>query len=450
MRVHLRAPTALVDEPLDAVVTGLAAGERVELEAETRDAAGAVWRSVGRFAADPRGVVRTRTHASRGGTYAGTDRSGPTWSMAPADERAVPNVPPDRGVVQTFADAQYAGAAPVAIEVRAWSASGAAAETSAERWFGDPGVADACVRDGGLRGRTFRPAGPPRAAVLALGGSSGGIVERQARLLAARGYTVFALAYCGYEDRPPHPRDLDIEYFEDALAWFRARTAPLPLALIATSYGTQPAVHAAAAAPEHVDALLLLVPSHVLNMGLGESFAVAGCFLRRRGRPLPYLTVDFDIAARVAAAQRDRVRDEIALSDYYLAAWRDAAPDPRVHLPIEAVRAPVLLVSGRDDALWPSDYAAERLVERLRGADRRAPVWHVRQPGGHRAVDVPGHASWPCHLGEWSTAPPYVGFPLGGTPPTNGRAQFRTWQAVRAFLARRARPGPTLHEAAPA
>ena len=450
MRLRLAAPAGLVDESLDAVVTGLAAGERVELSAETRDAAGVVWRSVGRFAADARGSASTRTGASRGGTYAGADRGGLSWSMARVGEAAVPRVPPDPPATQVFTGAQYAGAAPVSIRVRARSASGADAEASAERWFGGPAVSEAPVRDGGLRGRTFTPAGPPRAAVLAIGGSSGGIVERQARLLAARGHAVFALAYCGYEDRPAHPRDIDIEYFEDALSWFRARTAPLPLALLATSYGTQPAVVAAASAPEHVDALILLVPSHVLNMGLGENFAVSGCFLRRRGRPLPHLTVEFDIGERVAAAQRDGVRDDIALSDHYLAAWRAAADDRRVHLPIEALRAPVLLVSGRDDALWPSSYAADRLAERLRDAGHRWPVWHVRQSGGHLAIDVPGHASWPCGLGEWNAAVPHVSFPLGGEPASNGRAQFRTWRAVRAFLARHARPGPPPHAQAPA
>lgn len=450
MRLRLGAPAGPVDESLDAFVTGVAAGEPVELSTETRDAAGGAWRSVGRFAADARGAVSTRTDASRGGTYTGADRGGLSWSMAHLGEAAVPRVPPDPAAAQVFTDAQYAGAAPLAIRVHARSASGAEAEASAERWFGDPAVKEASIRDGGLRGRTFSPAGPPRAAVLAVGGSSGGIVERQARLLAARGYAVFALAYCGYEDRPAHPRDIDVEYFEDALDWFRSRTAPLSLALLATSYGTQPAVVAAAGAPERVDALILLVPSHVLNMGLGENFAVSGCFLRRRGQPLPHLTVDFDIGGRVAAAQRDRKRDDIALSDYYLAAWREAANDRRVHLPIEALRAPVLLVSGRDDALWPSAYAAQRLAERLRDAGHRWPVWHVRQSGGHRAIDVPGHASWPCHLGEWTAAASHVSFPLGGDPATNGRAQFRTWQAVRAFLARYARPGLPLHPAAPA
>lgn len=49
----------------------------------------------------------------------------------------------------------------------------------------------------------------------------GGLSEPRASLLANKGYVVLALAYYGYQDLPKSPNKLDLEYFEEAVAYLR-------------------------------------------------------------------------------------------------------------------------------------------------------------------------------------------------------------------------------------
>lgn len=49
----------------------------------------------------------------------------------------------------------------------------------------------------------------------------GGLSEPRASLLANMGYVVLALAYYGYQDLPKKPEMLDLEYFEEAVAYLR-------------------------------------------------------------------------------------------------------------------------------------------------------------------------------------------------------------------------------------
>lgn len=49
----------------------------------------------------------------------------------------------------------------------------------------------------------------------------GNITEPRASLLANKGFVVLALAYYGYQDLPKKPKNLDLEYFEEAVDYLR-------------------------------------------------------------------------------------------------------------------------------------------------------------------------------------------------------------------------------------
>ena len=88
--------------------------------------------------------------------------------------------------------------------------------------------------------------------------------------------------------------------------------------------------------------------------------------------------------------------------------------------------APVLLISGRDEDVWPSTYMAEQVVERLRRHAFPHPVTHL-------AYDDAGHA-----IGR----PHYRMFPgLGGTPSGNARARAEHWEAMASVPGRQPAPG---------
>ena len=437
MHITLNNSRVLVDEVPVVSVVGLNDDDDVIISAEVDDRDRRTWIAYGRYQSVC-GEVDTTVQASLGGTYEGVDPMGLLWSAIPvtpeqkaeferrlqAERRMLP---------QLFTTEQYAGSRPLLVRLRA-SARGEVAETSYERFFCNPSVEEREVAEGRIRGKTFAPVGAESAsAVVVISGSSGGIAEQQARLLASRGHLVFALAYCGYDDLPTSPLDIDIEYFNEGIGWFRSQVSAPTLTLVATSYGTQAATIVGAEYPGLIDALVLLVPSHVLNMGLASDFSVAGSFLRKNGRPIPYVAPEFPILKQIEAAQRTETITDIALSDYYRSVWKEVEAKAASRLPIERVNLPTLLVSGTDDQLWPSDFAARCLKERANG-----PIDHISiNGGGHLAIGTPGHTAWNSHLGGWNPlAPQYVHNPLGGSPSANGRGQFTTWRAVDEFLRR--------------
>ena len=92
----------------------------------------------------------------------------------------------------------------------------------------------------------------------------------------------------------------------------------------------------------------------------------------------------------------------------------------------------MLLISGRDDKLWPSTPMSEAVVARLRAHNFRFPVQHL-------AFDNAGHvAASPPAMGHSSQGPDSF---LGGTEEGNAAARAESWRATLCFF--RAALGPS-------
>lgn len=99
-----------------------------------------------------------------------------------------------------------------------------------------------------------------------------------------------------------------------------------------------------------------------------------------------------------------------------------------------------MLVSGRDDALWPSARFAELIEKRLAAAKHPHQVVHL-------CYDDAGHTITFPYAPTTVLARPHpvsrLDLAYGGTEAGNARACADSWPAVLAFLdaARRARNG---------
>ncbi|XP_046562017.1 acyl-coenzyme A amino acid N-acyltransferase 2-like [Haliotis rubra] len=90
-----------------------------------------------------------------------------------------------------------------------------------ERWYKDESVRRTVVREGSLRGTLFLPEGEgPFPGIIDMFGSTGGLTEFRAALLASRGFISYALPFFGYDDLPPTLADFDFDYILGAVDWF--------------------------------------------------------------------------------------------------------------------------------------------------------------------------------------------------------------------------------------
>jgi hypothetical protein len=234
-----------------------------------------------------------------------------------------------------------------------------AQRTAGQRVAGEPFVANLWLP----------PQKGPSAGVLLIGGSGGGIAWQDywGAILARHGFAALALAYFGMEGLPKELDAIPLEYFLGALEYMQRNAAidRTRIGVVGVSRGGELALLLASYAPA-IDAVVAFVPSSVVfqsgsSTQPGQKPRSSWTF---RGHPFPFVAREAGDAAeplanefRRALAQRDQVASAA--------------------IPVERIRGPILLLSGKADTTWPSSHMSEMVVARLRNRKFRFPYEHV-------------------------------------------------------------------------
>jgi dienelactone hydrolase len=235
------------------------------------------------------------------------------------------------------------------------------------------------------------PAGSsPRLAVLAIGGSGGGVgMAADAALLASHGYPALALAYFHYRGRPDQLQGIPLEYFTAAARRLVTESGVRRgrVATLGYSRGTEPAMLVGAYFPELISGVVVYAPTARVEAG----FPNGGAAWTRAGKPI-------------------------------------AAGSP---IPVERLDGPILLLAGDDDKVWPSARSVKELTERLDAHRFGHPHQALVYPqAGH------GVGSFPFQPAGTTVIHAVTGglTALGGTRPANAAARRDGWPKVLEFL----------------
>jgi dienelactone hydrolase len=234
----------------------------------------------------------------------------------------------------------------------------------------------------GLVGYFFSPpATRRRSAVLAIGGSDGGLGTIDlAALLASRGHPTLALGYFGAPGLPKELRRIPLEYFERALRWLARQPSvdPRHMTMLGISRGGEATLLVAVHAPTLVHGAIALVPEPEVGLAL-DGRTPAWTY---RGKPLH--------------------QQPIA---------------------VERIRGPLLMASAQSDAVGPSSFATRKYEARL--VEHRFRYFHER-------LDYPGAGH------DIGAAIPYLPQPdpvdYGGTPRASALAKTALWRRILDFL----------------
>lgn len=405
---------ALVDEPPRILVEGLPPGERVTLRAVARDVAGRRWISEATFVAGDAGRVDVAALPPLAGSYTGADATGLLWSLAPSFSE---------GERAPFASAAIE---PLRVELTAEVSGAVQARAELLRRFVAPDVTCIAVRERGLVATLFVPPGEgPFPGAILLGGSSGGLREPMAALLASHGVAALALAYFGLEGLPPRLASIPLEYFETALSWLAARpeVRGTRVAALGPSRGGEAALLLGATFPRLVRAVVAYAPSGVIWGAVGGDEPA----WTYQGRPLERMP------NRVTPEQEAEIlaREPYALRRWYALNLEDATAREAAAIPVERIAGPVLLLSGEDDQLWPSTEMANLVMARLDAARFPYPHTHLSYPGAGHLIGIPGlptTVQQRYHIGAG------VALRYGGSPQTQAHANASSWRHVLALL----------------
>ncbi len=207
--------------------------------------------------------------------------------------------------------------------------------------------------------------------IITLGGSEGGnqFGNNWSEILNGKGYHVLSLSYFRETGLPHELEEVPLEYMDEALAWLhRNGTRRWEfIALVGVSKGAELAL--LQGSRHEFDSVVAVAPSSVVWQSINQSdYTSRKSSWTLEGKPLEYLPYDFSGGFRGIHALYDN-----AITN------TENAED--VAIPVEKIRAPVLLISGGDDALWPSERMAGLIQERLKAHGKEAEHLHIAEAG---------------------------------------------------------------------
>lgn len=412
---------ALIDVPRQIRVEHVTPGQTVEITALTRRN-GVLWQAQAAYTAGEDGVVDLTRDAPVSGDYTGVAPMGLVWSQSPVDS------PSREHFNHPVTDA-------LVTDVVA-RVEGAQAQASFTQRLAADGVTRVDVREDGLVGTLYLPAGSKpgsHPAVMILNGSGGGINEPRAALYASRGYAAFALAYFKAPGLSDYISNTPLEYFQTGMRWLRAKVQPKHdfVAISGQSRGGELVLLLGATFPKEVSAVVAYVPGAVVHSGQNAcdpKIGREGPTWLLGGKPLPHVWENNRTATWAPFDEGPSPhRHEKAI----LTALQDPDAVARARIRVEDIEGPVMLLSATDDGSWPSSLYSKMVQDKLVEVKHPYPVeWLDYEDGGHSILFpyVPTTQLVYAHpvSGKISTS--------GGNPKDNARADQESWEGVKTFL----------------
>jgi dienelactone hydrolase len=296
----------------------------------------------------------------------------------------------------------------------------------------EPKVIREDLKEPGLFGTFFLPQGKgPFPGVIVWGGSEGGIrsARFRAAALAKHGFATLALAYFDKDDPPAYPDlpkqliEIRLEYFEKAIAWMKKQKQVRGdrLAVMGGSRGGELALLVGSMFPD-VKAVVAYTPSHVAWGGWPISEEDRKLLKNRpawtyQGKPVPFVSRVLSPDQEKKLQEKDPFDRRPLFAEYL----KDKPAVAAAVIPVEKIAGPILIITGKDDRLWPASQMADEVMKRL-DAKRH------RHRNEHLAYEACGH-SISLPLGQPGNLPAF-----GGTAEANSYAAWDSWPKVVRFL----------------
>lgn len=189
-----------------------------------------------------------------------------------------------------------------------------------------------------------------RYGVIVLTGSGGGKANDTARLIAEMGYDVLSLAYFDRTGSALVPETLEmipLEYFDAPKKWLmgRSNTRDDGVVIYGLSKGAELALVLASHDSDY-KAVIALAPSHVVWQGNPKDFSdlmSSPSSWSWKGQPLPFVPY-----------VSNEEKESMGFTNRHAASLTNKVAVERALISVENIDAPILLLSGGMDAMWPA------------------------------------------------------------------------------------------------
>ena len=218
------------------------------------------------------------------------------------------------------------------------------------------------VRTEGFEGILYPGNGRKDKVLIVMSGSNGGmkLTRKAAEFYQQNDFPALALALFKTKQTPKDLSRIPVEYVENAIAWLKKQGYER-IGVDGMSKGSEMALIAASMFPE-LSCVIARVPSYFVSEGLSGSGKNKGpsgtsCW-SYRGKELPYAPYRSRSFNLLNVLLKEKELHIIAFN-------RDKDVKPEAIIPIERIKAPILLLSSKHDEVWPSFESAELMEKKL-------------------------------------------------------------------------------------
>lgn len=292
------------------------------------------------------------------------------------------------------------------------------------------GVKPRQVQENGFQASFYAKANAQnQPAVVLLGGGEWGAYWGQE--LSRANYAGLSLPYSGQEGLPMLLEEIPLEYFQDAIEWLREQPEvnPKHIVVMGASRNAELALVLASYYPELVHGVIAYCPSSVSWSNTVHAF--------NSDSILPTWTLDNQGVPYIPMAKlKPGASDTLETLSYWTRALRDSASVAEAAIRVEQINGPILLLSGRDDEVWPAAMMADMIAAR---AERRSFTFELEnvqyEAAGHLISGNPNFLNT-FRYGEMVIEGQPYAYGFGGTPEGDQAAQQDATQRIFDFLAK--------------
>jgi len=426
MEIHVDPARGPLWQRRSVRITGAAPGSVVNVRSSTeRD--GGPWVCQVSFLVDNHGEVDLDVSAPVSGDYRVADSMGLFWAQSsPGAGR-----PGNEDVHE-----------PISTLLEAWTIPGSGFEdapeqratVSVEQRLLDEGVQREEIREDGLVGTLFTPAGEgPFPTIIVMNGSGGGINEVRAAQYASKGIQAFALGYFRAEGLSHYISRTPLEYLERGIDFITERGNILggrPL-VSGQSRGGELTLLLASRYPEKIAGIAAFVPGSYVFGAQGAADPEEGWngpTWTSGGEPLAHF---WDDNSGVTWQPWDGDPRPDPHRDVYMDGLHDRELALASRIPIENFPGPVACVSGLDDRAWPSSMASRVVMNTLARHGHNNTRLHLDYEAAGHNIGVP---FLPATLIDVTHPVSGAKYSNGGTPVGNARASEDSFEQIVDFI----------------
>ena len=271
------------------------------------------------------------------------------------------------------------------------------------------GVKPRIINDNGFQANYFvKKDTEKKASIVLIGGGQWG--DYWGQQFANRGYSGLSLPYTRREGLPKLPEEINLEYFEKALAWLKKQPEvdPDKIIVMGASRNAELSLVIAAILTDFVGGVIAFAPSSVSwsNTVLPYNSDDLKPSWKYQGVAIPYVPMNKILGNET---------NKIETLEYWKSGLTKTDYVTQATIKVENIKGPILLFSGNDDLVWPSSLMADMIEQRIKESNFKYSFQNIKYKKSGHLISSNPESNSDSRIGKINIDGKDYEFEYGGT-----------------------------------